>query len=45
MGFNFKLKEHLKVKAIYNLGMLKFDESIDGKVNSCIVKLSIDYVF
>ena len=45
MGFNFKLKEQLNLKAIYNIGMLKFDESIVGKVNSCLVKLTIDYVF
>ena len=45
MGFNFKLKEQLNLKAIYNIGMLKFDESIEGKVNSCLVKFTIDYVF
>ena len=45
MGFNFHLKEQLRLKAIYNIGMLKFDESVIGMVNSCIVKLSIDYDF
>lgn len=45
MGFNFHLKEQFRLKAIYNLGMLKFNDSAIGKVNSCIVKLSIDYDF
>ena len=45
MGFNFHLKEQFHLKAIYNFGMLKFDELAYGKVNSCIVRLSIDYMF
>ena len=45
MGFDVLLKEQLQFKAIYNMGVLKFGESNIRKVNSCIVKLSIDYVF
>ena len=48
-GFNlslkYKFKKSLHLKALYNVGMLEFDNSDFQKVKNYRVKLSIDYVF
>lgn len=45
VGLNYKFKKSLNLKALYNLGMLEFDNSDFQKVKNYSFKLSIDYVF
>jgi len=45
VGLNYKFKKCLNLKALYNLGMLEFDNSDFQKVKNYSFKLSIDYVF
>ena len=45
LGLNLILKEQLHLNGLCNMGMLKFDQSANNQVKSCIVKFSIDYRF
>ena len=45
LSLNYKFKKSLHLKALYNVGMLEFDNSDFQKVKNYRVKLSIDYVF
>lgn len=45
IGLNYKVKKSVNLKALYNLGMIEFDNSEFQKVKNYSFKLSIDYVF
>ena len=45
LGLNYKFKKSLNLKALYNVGILEFDNSDFQKVKNYRVKLTIDYVF
>jgi hypothetical protein len=45
LSFNYTFKKSLNLKAVYNVGMLEFDDSDIQKVKNYSFKLSIDYVF
>jgi hypothetical protein len=45
VGVSSNFKKNLKIKALYNIGMLKFEKHNIEKEDGYAVKLSIDYVF
>ena len=45
LGLNYKFKKSLNLKALYNVGILEFDNSDLQKVKNYSFKVSIDYVF
>jgi len=45
VGVSSIFKKNLKIKALYNIGMLKFEKHNIERENGYVVKLSIDYVF
>jgi len=45
LSLNYKFKKSLNLKALYNFGMLEFDNSNIQKVKNYSFKLSVDYVF
>lgn len=45
ISLNYKFKKSVNLKALYNLGMIEFDNSEFQKVKNYSFKLSIDYVF
>ena len=45
LSFNYTFNTYLNLKALYNMGMLEFDNSDFQKVKNYSFKLSIAYVF
>lgn len=45
VGVSSILKKKLKIKALYNIGMLKFDKPVFDKAKGYFVQLSVDYAF
>ena len=45
LSLNYKFKKSLNLKALYNVGMLEFDNSDFQKVKNYRFKLSLNYAF
>ena len=45
LSLNYKFKKSLHLKALYNVGMLEFDNSDFQKVKNYRFKLSLNYAF
>ena len=44
MGFKYSFKKQLHLKAFYNIGLLRFDESKTVKAKGFVIQLSLQYI-
>ena len=45
VGLSSILKKNLKMKALYNVGMIKFDKPLFDRAKGYFVQISVDYAF
>lgn len=44
MGFKYSFKKQLHLKAFYNIGLLRFDESKNVRAKGFVIQLSLRYI-